>query len=170
MAIRAPDGANNLKTVKSSIYWHFWRNRLFLLTKNALLKRGPKNLGMGRPPSPLFRAMSERKRFFSIDPFPYSVLNLSQPTKSWAISTILEAAPCTTVGAKVLKCLSLCPATIGRMKNNWGNGDKPLCISYLSFHAREAAHPFAFYHFRPNSLTLIVFDLTLWHHGEAAPA
>ena len=115
-------------------------------------------------------AMPERKRFFSIDPFPYSVLNLSQPTKSWAISTILEAAPCTTVGAKVLKCLSLCPATIGRMKNNWGNGDKPLCISYLSFHAREAAHPFAFYHFRPNSLTLIVFDLTLWHHGEAAPA
>ena len=99
--------------------------------------------------------MPERKRFFSIDPFPYSVLNLSQPTKSWAISTILEAAPCTTVGAKVLKCLSLCPATIGRMKNNWGNGDKPLCISYLSFHAREAAHPFAFYHFRPNSLTLI---------------
>ena len=116
------------------------------------------------------RARPERKRFFSIDPFPYSVLNLSQPTKSWAISTILEAAPCTTVGAKVLKCLSLCPATIGRMKNNWGNGDKPLCISYLSFHAREAAHPFAFYHFRPNSLTLIVFDLTLWHHWEAAPA
>ena len=108
--------------------------------------------------------MPERKRFFSIDPFPYSVLNLSQPTKSWAISTILEAAPCTTVGAKVLKCLSLCPATIGRMKNNWGNGDKPLCISYLSFHAREAAHPFAFYHFRPNSLTLIVFDPT--RNGE----
>ena len=77
---------------------------------------------------------------------------------------------CTTVGAKVLKCLSLCPATIGRMKNNWGKGDKPLCISYLSFHAREAAHPFAFYHCRPNSLTLIVFDLTLWHHGEASHA
>ena len=33
----------NLKTVKSSIHWHFWRNRLFLLTKNALLKRVPKN-------------------------------------------------------------------------------------------------------------------------------
>ena len=28
----------NLKTVKSSIHWHFWRNRLFLLTKNALLE------------------------------------------------------------------------------------------------------------------------------------
>ena len=134
-------------------------------------KRGPScpNWGHGGG-GKVIRAMPERKRFFSIDPFPYSVLNLSQPTKSWAISTILEAAPCTTVGAKVLKCLSLCPATIGRMKNNWGNGDKPLCISYLSFHAREAAHPFAFYHFRPNSLTLIVFDLTLWHHGEAAPA
>ena len=33
---------NNLKTVKSSINWHFWRNRLFLLTKNALLEKGPK--------------------------------------------------------------------------------------------------------------------------------
>ena len=32
---------------------------LFLLTKNALLKRGPK-----------IRAMPKRKRFFSIDPFP----------------------------------------------------------------------------------------------------
>ena len=37
----------NLKTVKSSKHWHFWRNRLFLLTKNALLERGPKNSGMG---------------------------------------------------------------------------------------------------------------------------
>ena len=36
----------------------------FLLTKNALLKRGPKNLGMGRPPPPLIRAMPERKHFF----------------------------------------------------------------------------------------------------------
>ena len=40
------------------------------MTKNALLKRGPKNPGMGRPP-PLIRAMPERKRFFSIDVFPY---------------------------------------------------------------------------------------------------
>ena len=39
-------------------------NRLFLLTKNALLKRGPKNSGMGRPPPPLFREIPERKRFF----------------------------------------------------------------------------------------------------------
>ena len=47
------------------------QNRLFLLTKNALLKRGPKNSGIGRPPpSPLTRAMPERKRFFSIGPFP----------------------------------------------------------------------------------------------------
>ena len=28
-------------------------------------------MGMGRPPLPLIRAMPERKRFFSIDPFPY---------------------------------------------------------------------------------------------------
>ena len=33
----------------------------FLLTKNAHLKRGPKNSGMGRPP-PIIRAMPERKR------------------------------------------------------------------------------------------------------------
>ena len=33
------------------------------MTKNALLKRGPKNSGMGRPP-PIIRAMPERKRFF----------------------------------------------------------------------------------------------------------
>ena len=32
------------------------------MTKNALLKRGLKNLGMGRPP--IIRAMPERKRFF----------------------------------------------------------------------------------------------------------
>ena len=61
-------------TVKSSIHWHFWRNRLFLLTKNALLEKGLKNLGMGRPP-PLIQAMPERKRFFSIDVFPYSLTN-----------------------------------------------------------------------------------------------
>ena len=41
----------------------------FLLTKNALLKRGPKNSGMGRPPPPI-QAMPERKRSFSVDPFP----------------------------------------------------------------------------------------------------
>ena len=65
---------NNLKqpkkTIKSAIHWHFWRNRLFLLTKNALLERGPKNSGRGSPP-PLIRAMPERKRFFSIDLVPY---------------------------------------------------------------------------------------------------
>ena len=31
---------------------------------------------MGRPPSPLIRAMSERKRFFSIDVFPYQLYNV----------------------------------------------------------------------------------------------
>ena len=53
----------NLKTVKSSIHWHFWRNRLFLLTKNALLKRGPKNSGMGRPP-PHNSGNARKKTFF----------------------------------------------------------------------------------------------------------
>ena len=41
----------------------------FLLTKNALLEKGPKNSGMGRPP-PLIWAMHGRKRFFCIDVFP----------------------------------------------------------------------------------------------------
>ena len=29
-------------------------------------------MGIGRPPPPIIRAMPERKRFFSIDPFPNS--------------------------------------------------------------------------------------------------
>ena len=40
-----------------------------LLTKNALLERGPKNSGMGRPP-PLYSGNARKKRFFSIDAFP----------------------------------------------------------------------------------------------------
>ena len=42
---------------------------IFLLTKNAFLKGGPKNSGMGRPP-PIIRAMPERKRLPFIDLFP----------------------------------------------------------------------------------------------------
>ena len=61
------------KTVKRSIHWHFLRNILLLLTKNALLEKGPKNSGMGRPP-PLIRARPERKRLFSIDVFPYKAV------------------------------------------------------------------------------------------------
>ena len=45
----------------------FFRNSLFLLTKKALLERGPKNLGMGIPP-PLIRAMPKRKHFFPLRP------------------------------------------------------------------------------------------------------
>ena len=40
-----------------------------LLTKNALLKRGPKIRAWVDPP-PIIWAMPERKRFFSIDVFP----------------------------------------------------------------------------------------------------
>ena len=40
------------------------------MTKNAILERGPKISGMGRPPPPLIRAMPERKRFFFIEAFP----------------------------------------------------------------------------------------------------
>ena len=49
------------------------------MTKNALLERGPKNSGMGRPPPspPLIRAMPEKKLFFSLRPsLNYSVLQL----------------------------------------------------------------------------------------------
>ena len=38
----------------------------FLLTKNALLKRGPKNLGMGRPPPPSFGQCPKENVFFSL--------------------------------------------------------------------------------------------------------
>ena len=64
----------NLKTVKSSIHWHFWRNRLFLLTKHALLKRGPKNSGRGKPPPPSFGQCPKENVFFFIEAFPYKKL------------------------------------------------------------------------------------------------
>ena len=41
----------------------------FYWPKNALLKRGPKNLGMGRP-SPPHSGNARKKTFFSIDVFP----------------------------------------------------------------------------------------------------
>ena len=41
----------------------------FLLTKNALLKRGPKNSGMGRPHPP-YSGNARKKTFFSIEAFP----------------------------------------------------------------------------------------------------
>ena len=47
----------------------FFRNRLFLLTKKALLERGPKNSGIGRPP-PLFGQCPKENVFFSIEAFP----------------------------------------------------------------------------------------------------
>ena len=37
--------------------------RVFLLSKNALLKRGPKNLGMGRSPPP-YSGNARKKTFF----------------------------------------------------------------------------------------------------------
>ena len=46
----------------------------FYWPKMHFQKRGPKNLGMGWvDPPPIIRAMPERKRFFSIDPFPHVV-------------------------------------------------------------------------------------------------
>ena len=35
-----------------------------------LVKKGPKNLGIGKPPPPPFWAMPESKRLFSADVFP----------------------------------------------------------------------------------------------------
>ena len=55
---------------KKHLKVHFWRNRLFLLTKIALFEKGPKNSGMGRPP-PLF-GNARKKTFFSFDVFPYN--------------------------------------------------------------------------------------------------
>ena len=42
----------------------------FLLTKSALLKRGPKNSGMGRPPPHPYSGNARKKTFFSVDVFP----------------------------------------------------------------------------------------------------
>ena len=41
----------------------------FLLTKNALLEKGPKNSGVGRPPPP-HSGNARKKTFFLIDVFP----------------------------------------------------------------------------------------------------
>ena len=43
---------------------------LFLLTKNALIEKGPKNSDMGRPPPPLFGQYPKENVFF-IEAFPY---------------------------------------------------------------------------------------------------
>ena len=43
---------------------------LFLLTKNALLVKGPKNSGMGRPLPPPHSGIAQKKTFFFIDVFP----------------------------------------------------------------------------------------------------
>ena len=39
-----------------------------------MVEKRAKNSGMGRPPPPIIRAMPERKRFFSIEAFPYVIL------------------------------------------------------------------------------------------------
>ena len=61
------------------------------MTKNALLKRGPKNSGMGRPPPP-YSGNARKKTFFFIDVFPYSksicVIALIRPCTSILRSTI----------------------------------------------------------------------------------
>ena len=71
------------KTVKSSIHWHFWRNILFLLVKNALLKIGPKISGMGRPPPPSFGQCPKENVFFPLmsSLSSYSLLNQQLPVK-----------------------------------------------------------------------------------------
>ena len=75
-------------------HWHFWRNRLFLLTKNALLKRGPKNSGMGRPHCPPHSGNARKKTFFFIDVFPYNPFNkiylicMRQLSRKWAVAKV----------------------------------------------------------------------------------
>ena len=58
------------------------------MTKNALLEKGPKNSGMGRPP--LIWAMPERKRFFFIDVLPKADL-FSQISKWSYVSVQITA-------------------------------------------------------------------------------
>ena len=62
---------NNLKTVHNLKKMHCGRNGLLLLAKNALLEKGPKKSGMGRPPTtPPHSGTARKKTFFSIDVFP----------------------------------------------------------------------------------------------------
>ena len=53
------------KQVKGQNYWHFGRNILILLAKNALFEKVPKYLGRGPPPS-----FGQRKHFFSQENIP----------------------------------------------------------------------------------------------------
>ena len=59
---------NNLKKSSSKLKT-FARKRLLLLTKNALLEKGPKKLASSAPPL-IIEAMPKRKHYFSIDVFP----------------------------------------------------------------------------------------------------
>ena len=90
---------NNLKqpkkTIKSAIHWHFWRNRLFLLTKNALLERGPKNSGMGRPPPSFGQCPKENVFFLLMSSLTPTLAMLFCSTKNQSV-TGGEQDICTT--------------------------------------------------------------------------
>ena len=52
------------KQLKVQYIGFFLRNKLFLLTKKALLERGPKNSGMGRPRPPPYSGNARKKTSF----------------------------------------------------------------------------------------------------------
>ena len=56
------------KQLKVQYIGIFEEIRLFLLTKNALLKRGPKSSGMGRPSPPSFGQCPKENVFFPLTP------------------------------------------------------------------------------------------------------
>ena len=53
-----------------------------------LVKKGPKNSGMGNPPP--FRAMPERKRAFPYEVFPYSGVDFDNGTACGARDKYLD--------------------------------------------------------------------------------
>ena len=77
------------KTVKSSIHWHFLRNRLFLLTKMHFQKEGQKIRAWVDPPH--HSGNARKKTFFFIEAFPKRLNKMSYATlimPGWHMETI----------------------------------------------------------------------------------
>ena len=65
---------------------------------NYLVKKGPTNLGRGKPPLPPFQAMPESKRIFFKDVFPLRYTSSSSLTTLTCTGTHAWAFNCTSKG------------------------------------------------------------------------
>ena len=93
----------------------------FLLTKNALLEKGPKSSGLVRPPSPLIQAMHERKQNFSLDVFHnlsiISVIHFSHCLCEWNQGIYILQYSTEFNSRKVLICVKT-PTKVVQIKKN----------------------------------------------------